>query len=131
MINKLHFILYVNDQQRSTTFYKNVLEIEPQINVPGMTEFEFRNGTILGIMPEGGIKKLLAGKIEDPARARNIPRAEIYLMVDNPQKYLDRAIAIGAKELSRLQVRDWGDEAGYCLDPDCYIVAFAKKIQSN
>jgi uncharacterized protein len=128
MIDKLHFILYVNDQQRSTTFYKNVLAVEPRLNVPGMTEFEFSNGTILGLMPEAGIKKLLAGKIEDPAKARNIPRAEIYLMVDDPQKYLDRAIANGAKELSRLHVRDWEDEAGYCFDLDSHILAFAKKI---
>ncbi len=128
MINKLHIILYVKDQNRSTSFYQNVLIIEPRLDVPGMTEFELSNGTILGLMPEAGIKKLLGEKIEDPDKLNGTPRAELYLLVDEPQKYFGRALQHGAKELSKLQPRDWGDEAAYCSDPDGYIIAFAKKI---
>ena len=128
MINKFHFILYVEDQKRSTAFYKNVLEIESQLNVPGMTEFELNDGTILGLMPGLGIEKLLGDQIQNPDVMNGIPRAELYLLVDEPQKYFLRALQHGAKELSRLQPRDWGDEAAYCSDPDGYIVAFAKKI---
>ena len=131
MINKLHVILYVKDQNRSTSFYKNVLAIEPRLDVPGMTEFEMCNGTILGLMPEAGINKLLGEKIKDPSQASEIPRAELYLLVDEPQNYSDRALQHGAKELSRLLPRDWGDEAAYCSDPDGYILAFAKKIKST
>lgn len=128
MINKLHVILYVNDQNRSTSFYKNVLALEPRLDVPGMTEFELSNGTVLGLMPKSGIKKLLGEKIEDPDKLNGIPRAELYLLVDDPQKYFERALQHGAKELSKLQPRDWGDKAAYCSDNDGYILAFAKKI---
>jgi uncharacterized glyoxalase superfamily protein PhnB len=55
----------------------------------------------------------------------------MYLIADDPRKYFERALRYGAKELSRLQPRDWGDEAAYCSDPDGYIVAFAKKIEST
>lgn len=37
---RTHFILYVEDQGRSTEFYTRVLGREPSLNVPGMTEFE-------------------------------------------------------------------------------------------
>jgi len=131
MINKLHIILYVEDQNRSTLFYQNVLAIEPNLNVPGMTEFELCNGAILGLMPGSGIKKLLGEKIEVPSHASKITRAELYLLVDEPQKYFDRALQHGAIELSRLQPRDWGDEATYCFDMDGYILAFAKKMEST
>lgn len=131
MINRLHIILYVEDQNRSRSFYQNVLIIEPRLDVPGMTEFELLNGTILGLMPEAGIKKLLGEKIEDPDKLKRTPRAELYLLVDEPQNFFDRALQHGAKELSRLQPRDWGDEAAYCSDPDDYIIAFAKKIRST
>lgn len=128
MITKLHIILYVEDQDKSTSFYKNVLAIEPHLNVPGMTEFELSNGTTLGLMPGTGIKKLLDDKIENPNKSSEIPRAELYLLVDEPQKYFSRALLHGAKELSELLTRDWGDKAAYCLDIDGYILAFARKI---
>jgi catechol 2,3-dioxygenase-like lactoylglutathione lyase family enzyme len=131
MIEKLHIVLYVGDQRRSTDFYKNVLEIEPSLDVPGMTEFELLNGTIIGLMPEEGIKRLLGEKIEIPRKADNAPRAELYLIADDPQKYFEKALLYGGRELSRLQPRDWGDETAYCSDPDGYIIAFAKKIEST
>ncbi len=127
MIDKAHIIFYVDDQKSSTSFYKNVLAIEPRLDVPGMTEFELSNGTILGLMPHSGIKKLLDDKIEVPGKLMRTPRAELYLLVNKPQKYFERALQHGAIELSRLQPRDWGDEAAYCLDSDGYVLAFAKK----
>jgi uncharacterized protein len=128
MIIKSHFIFYVKDQQRSAEFYKKVLSVEPFLDVPGMTEFELSNGAILGLMPEDGIKKLLSGKIKNPSGASGIPRAELYLVVDDPSDYLDRALKYGAEELSILQPRDWGDKAAYCSDPDGHIIGFAEKI---
>lgn len=34
------FILFVADQTRSTEFYRKLLDKEPVLEVPGMTEFE-------------------------------------------------------------------------------------------
>ena len=92
-----------------------------------MTEFELINNTVLGLMPEAGIKKLLGNNLPDPSSASGIPRAELYLMVDNPEIYLERAVTGGAKKISDVRERDWGDKAGYCLDPDGHVVAFAKR----
>ena len=122
---KVHFILYVSDQKRSTAFYSAVLGKAPTSNVPGMTEFSLADETVLGLMPETGIANLLGKAIVHPAMARGIPRSEVYLVVENPAAFYARAIQTGGRELSRLALRDWGHRAAYCLDPDGHVLAFA------
>lgn len=122
---KVHFILYVSDQERSTAFYSAVLGEAPTLNVPGMTEFSLPDSTVLGLMPETGIVNLLGSAILNPALARGVPRSEVYLVVENPAAFYNRAIEAGARELSRLALRDWGHQAAYCLDPDGHVLAFA------
>jgi hypothetical protein len=89
---KSHFILYVRDQTASVKFYSAVLDATPILDVPGMTEFQLSADCVLGLMAERGIKKLLAPNLPDPSLASGIPRAEIYLIVDdcNFRNYLSR-----------------------------------------
>lgn len=129
-MNSSYFILYVSDQATSTAFYSRVLDCSPRLNVPGMTEFVLPDGAILGLMPESGIRRLLGPRLPDPASAHGIPRAELYLLVEAPAAYMERALAAGAAPLSPLQPRDWGHRAAYCLDPDGHVLAFAADKQT-
>ena len=126
-----HFIVYVRDQEASTKFYRQVLALEPTLNVPGMTEFKLGEGCILGLMPEKGIKRLLGDTIQDPEKSNGISRAEIYLQVPEPRDFMQRARSAGAKVLSRVEPRGWGHEAGYVLDPDGHVVAFARPLPNG
>jgi uncharacterized glyoxalase superfamily protein PhnB len=128
---KTHFIIYVKDQARSTAFYSQVLNCQPSLNVPGMTEFAFSEHVILGLMPISGIKRLLGDKLPDPIESKNVPCCEIYLLVNHPLNYHQRAIEAGAVELSGLEKRDWGHRAAYSLDPDGHVLAFAEQIESE
>lgn len=121
------FILYVADQSRAAEFYRAVLAIEPRLDVPGMTEFELGPACVLGLMPEAGIRRLLGEALPDPAAGNGVPRAELYLAVDDPGAYHARAIAAGARELSPLEPRGWGDDVAYALDPDGHVLAFARR----
>jgi catechol 2,3-dioxygenase-like lactoylglutathione lyase family enzyme len=121
-----HFILYVADQQRSARFYAAVLGLAPRLDVPGMTEFELPGGGVLGLMPERSIKALLGDALTDPAKARGVPRAELYLVVDDPDACHARAIAHGATELSPMRARSWGHDAAYSQCPDGHVLAFAR-----
>ncbi len=121
----VHTIFYVQDQKKSTEFYRSVLQIQPTLEVPGMTEFNLSETHILGIMPEKGIKKLLGETIPDPENAHGIPRAEIYFRVPNPPEYMIRAKELGAQLVSPLLPRDWGHTAVYLLDPDGHVIVFA------
>ncbi len=126
MIQAAHFILYVRDQAKSAAFWGAVLEREPRLDVPGMTEFDLAAGAVLGLMPEAGIKRLLGAALPDPAAANGVPRCELYLLVDDPASMHGRALRSGALELSALAMRSWGHEVAYALDLDGNVVAFAR-----
>ena len=126
-INAAHLILYVADQQRSTEFYSRVLELKPRLNVPGMTEFEIGQFTVLGLMPYTSVERLFdidRSKLESGDK----PKAELYLLVDEPDAYHQRALDHGAKELSSIKDRDWGHVAAYSIDKDGNVIAFASPI---
>jgi catechol 2,3-dioxygenase-like lactoylglutathione lyase family enzyme len=125
MTGPAHFILYVGDQRRSTSFWTAVLDRQPSLNVPGMTEFPLAQGAVLGLMPEAGIRRLLGSSLPDPAAAGGIPRCEVYLVVSDPAAYHRRALANGAVELSALSLRSWGHTVAYSIDPDGHVMAFA------
>lgn len=125
MIDRAHFILYVRDQAASTAFFRAVLDRAPTLDVPGMSEFHLTDSSVLGLMPERGIVRLLGDAIVDPAKSEGAPRAEVYLVVDDADAYHARALAAGARELSPPSARDWGHRVGYVADPDGHVIAFA------
>lgn len=122
MVRAALTILYVRDQAASAAFYRRVLATEPRLDVPGMTEFALVEGAALGLMPEGGIEGLLGGAVNVRGDAS---RAELYLRVDDPGACHARALAAGARELSPLGPRGWGDDVAYSADPDGHVLAFA------
>lgn len=124
-MRRANIILYVRDQRASADFYRQVLAAEPTLDVPGMTEFHIVEGVVLGLMPERGIARLLG---IDPASGAGVPRAELYVVVDDPAAYHARAVAAGARELSPLSPRDWGEAAAYSQDPDGHVLAFARPL---
>ncbi|HNV72475.1 MAG TPA: VOC family protein [Candidatus Ozemobacteraceae bacterium] len=126
---KVNLILYVTDQKMSSAFYQQVLQLAPVLDVPGMTEFSLTTDTVLGLMPIAGIRRLLGDALPDPAQAAGVPRAEVYLTVDDPAAYHQRALGAGARELSPLLSRNWGDEAAYSLDPDGHVLVFARRLK--
>lgn len=130
MTGQAEFILYVTSQAEAAAFWGAVLGCSPALDVPGMTEFTLNHGAVLGLMPETGIRALLGSALPDPARARGIPRCELYLLVDDPASYHARALTAGARELSPLSQRSWGDQVAYCLDPDCHVIAFASRPEN-
>jgi catechol 2,3-dioxygenase-like lactoylglutathione lyase family enzyme len=125
-VSRVHFILYVREQEASRAFFESVLNCPPTLHVPGMTEFTIADSTILGLMPDRGIARLLS--LDPEAVSRRSIRGEIYLLVSSPESFHHRALVAGAKELSPLGPRNWGDQVAYSLDPNGYILAFASPI---
>ncbi len=127
-MKEIEFILYVADQRKSTAFYGHLFQLEPSLNVPGMTEFELSSCVKLGLMPENGIAKILTDKMPHPNQGTGVPRCELYLKVEKANEYLQRGIQFGGKEISKLSDRDWGDKVGYISDLDGHVIAFAEKV---
>lgn len=125
-------ILFVVDPARARSFWSAALGTAPRLDVPGMTEYDLPGGGGLGLMPRRGIHRLLgaglpADAVADPG-PEAIPRAELYLRVADPEARLAAALAAGAQPVASVAPRDWGDRAGYCLDPDGHLLAFAAPI---
>ena len=118
-------ILYVKDQQKSREFYSAILQKEPVIDVPGITEFILTDKLRLGLMPESGIAKILSDKTPHPSAGNGIPRCELYIHTDNIEEVFALAKKSEAKEISSIQERNWGDTVGYLSDLDGHIIAFA------
>ncbi len=127
---KVEFILYVEDQSRSKEFYKSFLQMKPLLDVPGMTEFLLTADCKLGIMPNTGIQKILNDTVPNPSLGNGIPRCELYLIIDNPEDYMQWGLQAGAKLIDEMKDRDWGDRVGYLADPDGHIIAVAEKMRN-
>ncbi len=124
-MNRTLFVLYVADQARSREFYAAVLGTEPTLDVPGMTEFALADGAALGLMPEAGIMGLLEGRLRDFSESRGASKCELYLVLMDAAAAHARALAAGARELSPLGERGWGQQVAYCSDPDGHVLALA------
>ena len=125
----IQFILYVKDQQAACDFYKMLLDKEPILDVPGMTEFLLEENCKLGLMPENGIAKILGNKAPHPASGNGIPRCELYLLVHDVEETYARLKGIAITEISPLSDRDWGDRVAYFADTDGHIIAIAGQRQ--
>ena len=125
---RIHCILYVQDQLRSTSFYTALLGLEPTLNVPGMTEFELPGGSVLGLMPENGIAKIISGPLPHPSTANGTPRCELYLVGTDLVAACERAKQAGARLIDGAKDRDWGHRTAYFVDPDGHVIALACQI---
>ena len=124
-------ILYVNNQKESSQFYQKIFRCLPDLDVPGMTEFNISDSCKLGLMPSKGIAKILSTTMPHPDTGSGIPRCELYLYVDNIQFEFENAIKSGAKLINPIANRDWGDRVCYFSDLDGHILAFAERIKHN
>jgi len=124
-MKEVFFLLYVADQTRSARYYREVLDLEPIVDVTGITEFRLRDGCVVAVMPLASARKLLGEAVF--GSTSKVPKAEVYLVVDEPERYHRRALERGGIELSPMQKRNWGHRAAYSMDPDGHVLAFAEK----
>lgn len=93
-----------------------------------MTDFHFSGNCKIGLMPNKGIAKILEDKTPHPDNGNGIPRCELYFYVDDIQLEFENALNCGAKLISPIENRNWGDKACYFSDLDGHIIAFAEKL---
>lgn len=126
-ISNIEIILYVADQQKSTEFYKTILQRNPELDIPGMTEFRLSQNLKLGLMPQNAIAIILGSKVPHPSKGNGIPRCELYLVLDNITEMYQTALNAGATAISPIAPREGGDSAGYVADLDGHVIAFAER----
>jgi len=127
VIRHTEIILFVKDQTKAADFYQKLFSSSPSLHVPGMTEFIISEHCTLGLMPKTGIGRLLQLESSNNEPDELFPKCELYLFVEDAKAAVKHGVSCGAKLVSPVQPRDWGDSVGYVKDPDGHLIAFATK----
>jgi predicted enzyme related to lactoylglutathione lyase len=123
-------ILAVRDLTVSSTFYREAFGWPTRVEVPVLVEFELPDGRGLAVYVREGFGRntnQLPQEIEDGA----IGGAELYFHCDDLEAVIARLEGAGARSLSPLADRDWGDEAAYFADPDGHVLAVARPLPAR
>lgn len=118
-------ILAVEDVARARRFYEAAFAWPVAVDTPVYVELALPSEMRLGLYERVAFGKN-TGRV--PARTPDgeLSATELYFYADDVPAAIDRLRRAGARELSPLAVRDWGDEAAYFADPDGNVVVVAR-----
>jgi catechol 2,3-dioxygenase-like lactoylglutathione lyase family enzyme len=97
------------------------------VDVPVYAEFELPGGMRLGLYQREGFARN-TGQAPAATPLGAISGTEVYFYVDDLAAAVARLQAAGAKLLSPVAKRDWGDEAAYFADPDGNVLVVARPM---
>ena len=121
-------VLAVRDPARSAAFYQAAFGWTLAVEVPVYRELVLPGGMRLGLYEQGGFGVTTTAAPTMPEDGAIGP-AELYLYPDDPEA-LEALVATveacGARLLSPLAPRTWGDEVAYLADPDGHVLALAR-----
>lgn len=120
-------ILAVSDVARAAAFYREAFGWAQLVDVPVYAELTLPGGMRLGLYEREGFGRN-TGQV--PARVPDgaLAPTELYLYSDDVEGTIARLVTMGARLLSPLQERPWGDEAAYFADPDGNVIVVARPL---
>jgi predicted enzyme related to lactoylglutathione lyase len=121
-------ILAARDLPRMVSFYRAAFGWTQTVDVPVYAELAMPNGQRLGIYAQAGFAANTGVPPAEPAPPGATTRTELYLHSDDVESWITRAEAAGARLLSALAPRPWGDTAAYFADPEGNVVVLAKEV---
>lgn len=121
-------ILAVEDLPRARTFYLQAFGWSIAIDLPVYVELSMPGGMRLGLYDRDGFVRN-TGMPASVASDGRTTATEVYFHVDELEPAIGRLRAAGARELSALAVRPWGDEAIYFADPDGNVLVLARPVE--
>ena len=118
-------ILAVQDLAASADFYQKLLGWQRTVDVPVFVQFTAPGGMGLGLY-ERESYAVNTGQIPPRPTAGQAGGAEIYFHCKDLEERVALAEGLGARVLSPISLRLWGDEVAYFADPDENVVALAR-----
>lgn len=117
-------ILAVRDLPRSRAFYTAAFDWAVTVDQPVYVELRMPNGQRLGLYARDGFARS-TGELPAASPPGATAPTELYLHTTTLAPDLARLEAAGARLLSPLAPRDWGDDAAYYADPDGNVLVLA------
>ena len=129
MIKFAYTILYVNDIEKSISFYEKAFGFTRKFIAPGNEYGELLTGetTLSFAAVSLGKKNLPAGFIE--SSANNKPFAiEIAFTTDNVEDTFNKAVKAGAIPVEKAKVKPWGQTVAYVKDIDGFLIEICTPV---
>ena len=122
----MHVIFAVDDVRRAAAFYQGVFgwPRNERIDYREYVELHSPDGT-LGLCERGTYARLTGATPMTPTNG-DVSPAYLYVRVPDVRKVIGNLDAAGARPLSPLAARSWGEEAAWFADPDGNVVAVAQ-----
>lgn len=121
-------ILAVEDVAESLAFYRCAFDIAPTVATPVYVEFTLPGGQRVGLYDREGFGRN-TGQAPAGIPPGELAPTELYFYCDDLEQALERIQRAGARALSPLAPREWGDEAAYFADPSGNVVVLARPIR--
>jgi len=118
-------ILAVEDVPRARSFYRAAFGWEPLVEVPVYTELGLSGGMRLGLYERRAFGAN-TGRAPVATPPGELAPTELYFYPGDLEATAVRLVAAGARLLSPLARRAWGDEAAYYADLDGNVVVIAR-----
>ena len=120
-------ILAVTDLAHAARFYAEVFGWPKKIDTARLVSFEIPGGVELSLYAREGFA-VDTGRAPQPLIIGAITGTELYLHHPDPAQVIERLERHGARRLSPLGPRPWGDEAAYYADPDGNVIAIGRPL---
>jgi flavin reductase (DIM6/NTAB) family NADH-FMN oxidoreductase RutF/predicted enzyme related to lactoylglutathione lyase len=117
-------ILATNDLARSVGFYTKAFDWQVRVHSKTYVEFELPGGLGLALCTPNGFERCIGCKPNLPSEG--VTPVQVYLRSDDLARTIARLHAAGARPLSKLKSRDWGEEAAYFTDPDGHVLVVSR-----
>ncbi len=120
-------ILAVPELGPAVRFYRQALGWAQPVDTPSYAELTHPSGMRLGLYQREGFG-VNTGRAPFRVPAGELAPTELYFFTDELDEAQRRVLAAGAKLLSPLAPRGWGDEVAYFEDPFGNVVALARPL---
>ncbi len=127
-VAETHFalmIVAVSDVPRAVAFYRQSFGWEQQADTPVYAELALPNSLRLGLYERHAFSRN-TGQVPIAPSGAALTSTELYFRPHPLEAAIARIEQAGARRLSPLSVRAWGDEAAYFADPDGNVIVLAR-----
>jgi len=122
-------ILAVRDLNVAVRFYKKAFGWDQIVAAPVYAEFALPGAMRFGLYQRESFAKN-TGHLPVTTPALAITPTELYFYVEQLDDAVATLLAAGARLLSGLSMRGWGEEAAYFADPDGNVIVIARAASS-
>ena len=123
-------ILAVEDVAASLAFYRAAFGWKPEVETTVCVEFTLAGGRRIGLNEREGFGRN-TGQTPAKIPSEEFAPTELYFYTDDLHAAIERIKDAGARELSPLKQRDWGDEAAYFADPSGNVLVLARPLSDT